>query len=623
MATTATTRSFGHRAHPNDLQALRNYTERYEYDSVGNFVDLAHRFNGAGWTRSYEYEENSLLEAGKKSNRLTRTTVGNGLNQVEPYTHDAHGNMTSMPHLAAMVWDFKDQFQQADLGGGGTAYYVYDGAGQRVRKVIESQNGARQKERLYLGGFEIYREYNGAGISLERESLHILDDKQRIALVETQTVPNGNPVNTPVPLQRYQLGNHLGSSSIELGKDGSLIAYEEYHPYGTTSFQAGRSAAEVSLKRYRYTGKERDEESGLCHFGARYYACWIGRWTTCDPIGLKDGPNLYAYVRNNPLRYRDPAGTQSVDPAHDAVVKISELKKPGDVANWWGKAKATPSDWGGKLSFLEQAYLNQYTSSETPSALRIGQGILTPDKLSPEQKAKAEQLFGSGDQSAQSYANYENRRRIVAHYVVTHPATVNLQLALYRFVRDMNPLHFALERGWQVGGGKEMFTDKSVSRLTAGAEFVAALALMYGISKGLAAANPAGATGAAGKAPPLRAVNAADLNLGKVSAAGDRIWLGAYGGKGILGPGGQPIPVPKPGLQWMEAQAQRFGGKTLQELPYGMNAMKPPIDAAKELIFNVTPAVEAGGLTALELQYILSNPALLSKTTFVFNSPIY
>lgn len=314
---------FGHRAHPNDLQALRNYTERYEYDPVGNFEALAHRFNGAGWTRSYEYQENSLLEAGKKNNRLTRTTVGNGLNQVEPYTHDAHGNMTSMPHLAAMVWDFKDQFQQADLGGGGKAYYVYDGAGQRVRKVIESQNGARQKERLYLGGFEIYREYNGAGISLERESLHVLDDKQRIALVETQTIQNGNPVNAPVPLQRYKLGNHLGSSSVELDKDGALTAYEEYHPYGTTSFQAGRSAAEVSLKRYRYTAKERDDESGLYYHGARYYAPWLARWTRPDPALwrlFREEPgtrrnirlllNPFSAMAGNPITFVDLDGEQ-------------------------------------------------------------------------------------------------------------------------------------------------------------------------------------------------------------------------------------------------------------------------------------------------------------------------
>jgi RHS repeat-associated protein len=320
---------FGNRANPNDLQALRNYTERYEYDPVGNFVALAHRFNGAGWTRNYECEDRSLLEAGKKNNRLTKTTVGNGLNQVESYLHDAHGNMTSMPHLAAMVWDFKDELQHADLGGGGTAYYVYDGGGQRVRKVIESHNGARQKERLYLGGFEIYREYNGAAISLERESLHVLDDKQRIAIVETQTIQNGNVVNAPVPLQRYQLGNHLGSASVELDEEGALIAYEEYHPYGTTSFQAGRSAAEVSLKRYRYTGKERDEETGLGYYGARYLAIHLGRWLVTDPVGIDDGVNLYWYARANPVLHVDPDGAftkKTYDDWLDNQIKNQESK---------------------------------------------------------------------------------------------------------------------------------------------------------------------------------------------------------------------------------------------------------------------------------------------------------
>ena len=65
-------------------------------------------------------------------------------------------------------------------------------AGQRVRKVTErSANGKAhaKKERIYLGGFEIYREYDGTGnaVTLERETLHVMDDKQRIALVETQT----------------------------------------------------------------------------------------------------------------------------------------------------------------------------------------------------------------------------------------------------------------------------------------------------------------------------------------------------------------------------------------------------------------------------------------------------
>ena len=57
-----------------------------------------------------------------------------------------------------------------------------------MRKVTERQNGTRKDERIYLGGFEIYREYNGNGaaVTLERETLHVMDDKQRIALVETR-----------------------------------------------------------------------------------------------------------------------------------------------------------------------------------------------------------------------------------------------------------------------------------------------------------------------------------------------------------------------------------------------------------------------------------------------------
>ncbi len=82
----------------------------------------------------------------------------------------------------------------------------------------------------------------------------------RIALVETLTRERGRSQHGAEPVQRYQLANHLGSACLELDESGALISYEEYSPYGSTTFQAG-SAAEVSLKRYRYTGKERDEEN--------------------------------------------------------------------------------------------------------------------------------------------------------------------------------------------------------------------------------------------------------------------------------------------------------------------------------------------------------------------------
>ena len=296
-------------AHPNDGQKMRNYFEFYEYDEVGNILRFDHKAYNGNWIRAYDYNEASLIEPGKKSNRLSRTVVHpNGQQPIsELYTHDSHGNMTSMPHLSQMGWDFRDQLHTVDKGGGCMAYYVYDAAGQRVRKMVEKNNGTLIEERIYLGGFEIFRRCNGSGITLERETLHIMDDKQRIALVEARTIDTQNIDIAPRQLVRYQLGNHLGSASLELDRDGQIISYEEYTPYGSTTYQAVRSQTEMP-KRYRYTGKERDEESGLYYHGARYYAPWLGRWTSADPAGMTNGTNLYLYTSNNPVGKRDPTG---------------------------------------------------------------------------------------------------------------------------------------------------------------------------------------------------------------------------------------------------------------------------------------------------------------------------
>jgi RHS repeat-associated protein len=114
-------------------------------------------------------------------------------------------------------------------------------------------------------------------------------------------------------LVRYQLHNHLGSAALELNDTAQVISYEEYHPYGTTSYQAKSAIIKSAAKRYRYTGMERDEETGLEYHSARYYLPWLGRWLTADPNGIADELNVYQYVSNNPVTKFDSNGLWETD----------------------------------------------------------------------------------------------------------------------------------------------------------------------------------------------------------------------------------------------------------------------------------------------------------------------
>ncbi|ODA39376.1 SpvB/TcaC N-terminal domain-containing protein [Desulfosporosinus sp. BG] len=290
----------------NDSMAWQNYTQQYQYDAVGNVLQMKHSANGGSWTRNYEYET--------VNNRLKSTTVGT---ITYYYSHHLqHGFMEAMPHLQLMQWNFQEELQavvrqrRTDGGTPETTYYVYDAVGQRIRKVTENAAGAgniptKKNERIYVGGIEIYREYTGIHAGLERKTLHVMDNTRRIAMVEIRNdVDDGSPVR----LVRYQFGNHLDTACLETDDSARVISYEEYHPYGTTSHQAMDKKIKAAAKLYSYTGKERDEETGLYYYGARYYAPWLGRWTSADPARMVDGVNLFAFTQGNPLRRIDING---------------------------------------------------------------------------------------------------------------------------------------------------------------------------------------------------------------------------------------------------------------------------------------------------------------------------
>jgi RHS repeat-associated protein len=116
---------------------------------------------------------------------------------------------------------------------------------------------------------------------------------------------------------KYYFADNLGSASVITNATGAMppLAESDYYPFG----------GEIPITRgdpnhYKFTGKERDTESGLDNFGARYNASSLGRFMSPDPVGIMKQKlidpqqwNMYAYVRNNPLRFIDPFGMYSCD----------------------------------------------------------------------------------------------------------------------------------------------------------------------------------------------------------------------------------------------------------------------------------------------------------------------
>ena len=283
-------------------RALVRWTERYRYDAASNLIRVQHQANGGSFVRDL-----ALVPA---SNRLAAMTVGQS---VFNYIHDPNGNLLGEAASRHFEWDHNNRIRAFRIQAGTAepsvhAHYLYDAGGQRVKKIIRKQGGQFATTVYIEGIFEHHRTVQ-RDATVENNTLHVMDNQSRIALIRVGT---SFPDDT-TPAVQLHLGDHLGSSHIVLDDTGAFINREEYTPYGETSF--GSFAA----KRYRFTGKERDEESGLNYHSARYYAPWLARWVSPDPLGPLDGLNLYPYARNNPVRFTDLFGGSSDEDAKTTI----------------------------------------------------------------------------------------------------------------------------------------------------------------------------------------------------------------------------------------------------------------------------------------------------------------
>ena len=193
--------------------------------------------------------------------------------------------------------------------------YTYDGDGKRVEK---------SSGKLYWYGMqsEPLRETDLLGHLTDE---YIFFGGKRVARLDS----SGNVV--------YYVADHLGTSRIVVSSTGAILDESDFYPFG-----GERVITSSSGNTYKFTGKERDSESGLDDFDARHYGSSLGRFMSPDPAGLlaqkptyPQSWNLYAYAMNNPLIFIDPTGLDCVyaNNAGNGVESIDHDSNSGECGS--------------------------------------------------------------------------------------------------------------------------------------------------------------------------------------------------------------------------------------------------------------------------------------------------
>jgi RHS repeat-associated protein len=285
-------------------------TQSYTYDQVNRLSQASESGSTTPWQQSYLYDAYGNRAVSSASTyiptpRQTQvasslsdlpTLFGQSSNRIiatSEYGYDAAGNQTKIPTADAssgydqMSYDGENR-QVSYTKGGQTTYYSYDGDGRRVKKQNPDNSIV-----VYV--------YNVSG--------------QLITEYDSTTAATTQPYQTS-----YLTADHLGSTRVVTDSGGSVKTRRDYLPFGQ-EIQSGYGGRTTGMKyaltdglRQQFTAKERDSESGLDYFGARYYSGAQGRFISTDPLlasGTTSDPqswNRFSYALCNPLKYIDPTG---------------------------------------------------------------------------------------------------------------------------------------------------------------------------------------------------------------------------------------------------------------------------------------------------------------------------
>ncbi len=260
----------------------------YDYDPNGNITSVLGADN-APESQPLEFPGTYFYQPG--TNKLTHITGAPSIG----YGYDSNGNITA-ENTWTYVYDLSNQLIKVLLGDTQIAEYTFNGAGQRVKKITPA--GTKIFHYDILG--RIIAETNQSGQMLV-EYVYLRD--QLLAMIQ------------PREFVYYFHNDHLGTPQLLTNRNQTIAWKAAYTPFG----EAVASTAAVENP-FRFPGHYYDSETGLHYNYFRYYNPPIGRYITPDPIGLKGGINLFAYVAGNPLRLIDRLGLVTW-PTSDRIIR--------------------------------------------------------------------------------------------------------------------------------------------------------------------------------------------------------------------------------------------------------------------------------------------------------------
>ncbi len=213
--------------------------------------------------------------------------------------------------------------------------------------------------------------------------------------------PIAAPVPDPARRIAYYHQDHLGSSSVVTDATGALLEETAYHPFGATRYEYRPQALEAN---YGFTQKERDRESGLHYFEARYLAGSLARFISADPkfthpdslssaeldafLRRPQKLNPLAYVLNQPLNHTDSTG---LDEAQGKPVREGTSQPPlkgamydrpiGPMPMLKTEAILTLKESGGGKT--HQVVIESFMTDTYGSARRYGGGSAVGQGRSP------------------------------------------------------------------------------------------------------------------------------------------------------------------------------------------------------------------------------------------------